>query len=70
MVLVSNLKFYISLSSNNQIDNEEYGEALALAHTYELDSDLVYQRQWRKVPATVESIHDYLVSMLKTSQFL
>ncbi|CAB1339734.1 unnamed protein product, partial [Coregonus sp. 'balchen'] len=31
-----------------KIDNEEYGEALSLAQAYGLDSDLVYQRQWRK----------------------
>lgn len=45
-----------------QIDGEEYGEALALARTYGLDCDLVYQRQWRKSPVSVASIQDYLVS--------
>lgn len=44
-----------------QIDNEEYGEALSLAHAYNLDSDLVYQRQWRKSTVSVASIQDYLV---------
>ncbi|KAF8777200.1 Neuroblastoma-amplified sequence like protein [Argiope bruennichi] len=53
-----------------KISNEEYGEALALANTYNLDSDLVYQRQWRKMPATVESIHDYLSKIKKRSWVL
>ncbi|GFR05331.1 neuroblastoma-amplified sequence [Trichonephila clavata] len=53
-----------------KISNEEYGEALALAKTYNLDSDLVYQRQWRKMPATVESIHDYLSKIKKRSWVL
>lgn len=44
-----------------QIDNEEYGEALSLAQAYNLDSDLVYQRQWRKSPVSIASIQDYLV---------
>ena len=45
-----------------QIEHEEYGEALVLAETYGLDSDLVYQKQWRKSRVSVASIHDYLVS--------
>lgn len=44
-----------------KIDNEEYGEALALAMAYNLDCDLVYQRQWHKSPVSVASINDYLV---------
>lgn len=47
--------------SVRQIDNEEYGEALSLAHAYNLDSDLVYQRQWRKSTVSIASIQDYLV---------
>lgn len=47
--------------SFSQIDNEEYGEALSLAHAYNLDSDLVYQRQWRKSTVSIASIQDYLV---------
>ncbi|OWK10072.1 NBAS [Cervus elaphus hippelaphus] len=31
-----------------KIESEEYEEALSLAQTYGLDTDLVYQRQWRK----------------------
>jgi len=45
-----------------QLDMEEYGVALDLAWKYSLDSDLVYQRQWRNCPVSVTSIHDYLVS--------
>lgn len=45
-----------------QIDNEEYGEALALAKAYNLDCDLVYQQQWRNNKVSVATIHDYLVS--------
>ncbi|MGH0150881.1 UNVERIFIED_CONTAM: hypothetical protein FKN15_036299, partial [Acipenser sinensis] len=43
------------------IDNEEYGEALSLAQAYGLDSDLVYQRQWRKSTVSIASIQDYLM---------
>ena len=32
-----------------------------LAKTYDLDCDLVYQRQWRRMPVSVTSIQDYLV---------
>lgn len=46
---------------STQIDNEEYGEALSLAQAYNLDSDLVYQRQWRKSTVSIASIQDYLV---------
>lgn len=53
-----------------KINNEEYGEALALAKTYNLDCDLVYQRQWRKMPVTVESINDYLSKITKRSWVL
>jgi hypothetical protein len=40
---------------------EEYGEALQLAHAYKLDSDLVYQKQWRSKPISESTINDYLV---------
>lgn len=45
-----------------QIDNEEYGDALQLARTYQLDCDLVYQRQWSTSPISKATIEDYLVS--------
>ncbi|XP_075215601.1 NBAS subunit of NRZ tethering complex-like isoform X2 [Lycorma delicatula] len=48
-----------------RIDSEEYGEALALAYTYGLDTDRVYQRQWRNSPVSVETIHEYLGKISK-----
>ncbi|RMC17230.1 hypothetical protein DUI87_05808 [Hirundo rustica rustica] len=53
-----------------KIDNEEYGEALSLAQTYGLDSDLVYQRQWRKSAVNVASIQDYLSKIKKRTWVL
>uniref|UniRef100_A0A8C5T7B4 NBAS subunit of NRZ tethering complex n=1 Tax=Malurus cyaneus samueli TaxID=2593467 RepID=A0A8C5T7B4_9PASS len=53
-----------------KIDNEEYGEALSLAQTYGLDSDLVYQRQWRKSAVNVSSIQDYLSKIKKRAWVL
>lgn len=45
-----------------QIDNEEYGDALQLARTYQLDCDLVYQQQWSNSIISKATIEDYLVS--------
>ncbi|XP_070541643.1 NBAS subunit of NRZ tethering complex-like [Ptychodera flava] len=53
-----------------KIDNEEYGEALALARKYGLDSDMVYQRQWRKSKVSIASISDYLSKITKRSWVL
>ncbi|NXG33710.1 NBAS protein, partial [Dromaius novaehollandiae] len=53
-----------------KIDNEEYGEALSLAQTYGLDSDLVYQRQWRKSAVNIASIQDYLSKIRKRAWVL
>ncbi|CAN7992702.1 unnamed protein product [Ixodes hexagonus] len=53
-----------------KIDAEEYGEALALARTYGLDSDLVYQRQWRRSTASVAAIQDYLSKITKRTWVL
>ncbi|XP_069462044.1 NBAS subunit of NRZ tethering complex isoform X2 [Ambystoma mexicanum] len=53
-----------------KIDNEEYGEALSLAQAYDLDSDLVYQRQWRKSTVNIASIQDYLSKIKKRSWVL
>uniref|UniRef100_A0A8V0XHN5 NBAS subunit of NRZ tethering complex n=1 Tax=Gallus gallus TaxID=9031 RepID=A0A8V0XHN5_CHICK len=53
-----------------KIDNEEYDEALSLAQTYGLDSDLVYQRQWRKSAVNVASIQDYLSKIKKRAWVL
>ncbi|XP_053317315.1 NBAS subunit of NRZ tethering complex [Spea bombifrons] len=53
-----------------KIDNEEYGEALSLAQAYGLDTDLVYQRQWRKSAVNVATIQDYLSKIKKRSWVL
>ncbi|XP_035278775.1 neuroblastoma-amplified sequence [Anguilla anguilla] len=53
-----------------KIDSEEYGEALSLAQAYDLDSDLVYQRQWRKSTVSIASIQDYLSKIKKRSWVL
>ncbi|XP_054617752.1 NBAS subunit of NRZ tethering complex isoform X3 [Dunckerocampus dactyliophorus] len=53
-----------------KIDSEEYGEALSLAQAYNLDSDLVYQRQWRKSTVSIASIQDYLSKIRKRSWVL
>ncbi|XP_075057514.1 NBAS subunit of NRZ tethering complex isoform X2 [Mixophyes fleayi] len=53
-----------------KIDNEEYGEALSLAHAYGLDTDLVYQRQWRKSAVNIATIQDYLSKIRKRSWVL
>jgi hypothetical protein len=44
-----------------KLESEEYGEALQLAKTYNLDSDLVYKKQWQSKPITKSTILDYLV---------
>ncbi|XP_069692436.1 NBAS subunit of NRZ tethering complex-like isoform X2 [Periplaneta americana] len=53
-----------------KIDNEEYGEALALAKAYNLDCDLVYQQQWRNSKVSIATIHDYLSKVTKRSWVL
>uniref|UniRef100_A0A8C2EEM5 NBAS subunit of NRZ tethering complex n=1 Tax=Cyprinus carpio TaxID=7962 RepID=A0A8C2EEM5_CYPCA len=62
----------VSLRSTTQvelyqrkIDNKEYGEAFNFAQAYGLDSDLVYQRQWRKSTVSITSNQDYLVKLLQ-----
>ncbi|GLH06021.1 Neuroblastoma-amplified sequence [Gryllus bimaculatus] len=53
-----------------KIDNEEYGDALDLARTYNLDCDLVYQRQWRNSKVSIHTIRDYLSKITKRSWVL
>ncbi|KAG9494612.1 hypothetical protein GDO78_002120 [Eleutherodactylus coqui] len=53
-----------------EIDHEEYGEALSLAQAYGLDTDLVYQRQWRKSAVNIATIQDYLSKIKKRSWVL
>ncbi len=45
----------------SKLHSEEYGEALQLAKSYKLDTDLVYQKQWRSKPISKSTIIDYLV---------
>lgn len=46
------------------MEAEQYEEALMLAQQYGLDCDQVYQRQWQNNPHSVDSIHNYLVSVV------
>ncbi|XP_072167418.1 NBAS subunit of NRZ tethering complex-like [Diadema setosum] len=48
-----------------KIQMEEYGEALALSQRFGLDSDVVYQTQWRKTRVSLASIQDYLSKITK-----
>ena len=48
-----------------KLQNEEYGEALILAKQFDLDSDLVHMRQWRKHAVSKASIQDYLRKISK-----
>nr|CAD7398642.1 unnamed protein product [Timema cristinae] len=53
-----------------RIDNEEYDEALSLAHAYNLDCDQVYQRQWRNSEVSIDTIHNFLSKITKRSWVL
>ena len=45
-----------------KLNSEEYGEALQLARSYHLDTDLVYQKQWHNKSISKHTITDYLVN--------
>ncbi|XP_071954493.1 NBAS subunit of NRZ tethering complex-like isoform X2 [Antedon mediterranea] len=53
-----------------KIENEEYGEALILGRRYNLDTDKVYQHQWRNNRVSKASIYDYLNKVQKQSWVL
>ena len=53
-----------------KIDMEEYGEALIMAQHYGLDSDQVYERQWRSSNLSVVAIKDYLAKIKRRSLVL
>ncbi|XP_053978605.1 NBAS subunit of NRZ tethering complex-like isoform X1 [Hylaeus volcanicus] len=55
---------------SRKIDIEEYEEALALANTYNLDTDLVYQTQWRKSELSLNAIQEHLSKVSKRSWVL
>ncbi|XP_026731752.1 neuroblastoma-amplified sequence-like isoform X2 [Trichoplusia ni] len=50
---------------SRKIESGNYNEALALADTFNLDSDLVYQQQWRKNPVSTDAIQKYLSKVSK-----
>ncbi|XP_062524518.1 NBAS subunit of NRZ tethering complex [Bombyx mori] len=50
---------------SRKIESGKYTEALALAEEFGLDSDLVYQQQWRKNPVSTEAIQKYLSKVSK-----
>lgn len=43
-----------------KVDQGEYGEALNIAQTNDLNTDLIYERQWELSPVTQASIQSYL----------
>ena len=53
-----------------KIDMEEYGEALIMSQHYGLDSDQVYDRQWRLSNLSVVAIKDYLSKIKRRSLVL
>ncbi|XP_057318854.1 NBAS subunit of NRZ tethering complex-like [Microplitis mediator] len=55
---------------SRKIDLEEYDEALALAKSYNLDTDLVYQTQWRKSKFSMKAIKEHLSKVRKRSWVL
>ncbi|XP_076178527.1 NBAS subunit of NRZ tethering complex isoform X2 [Ptiloglossa arizonensis] len=55
---------------SRKIDMEAYEEALALANTYNLDTDLVYQTQWRKSELSLNAIQEHLSKVTKRSWVL
>ncbi|XP_045779272.1 neuroblastoma-amplified sequence-like isoform X2 [Maniola jurtina] len=50
---------------SRKIESGSYTEALTLAETFNLDSDLVYQQQWRKNPVSTDAIQNYLSKVSK-----
>ncbi|XP_047984540.1 LOW QUALITY PROTEIN: NBAS subunit of NRZ tethering complex-like [Leguminivora glycinivorella] len=50
---------------SRKIESGNYTEALALAEEFGLDSDLVYQQQWRKNPVSTDAIQKYLSKVSK-----
>ncbi|XP_063549140.1 NBAS subunit of NRZ tethering complex-like [Cydia strobilella] len=50
---------------SRKIESGNYTEALALAKEFGLDSDLVYQQQWRKNAVSTDAIQKYLSKVSK-----
>ena len=55
---------------SRKIAAEEYGEAILLAQHYGLDTDLVYERQWRRSTKSGAAIQDYLGKMVRRQPVL
>ena len=53
-----------------KIEMEEYGEALIMAQHYGLDTDQVYDRQWRLSNLSIVAIKDYLEKIKRRSLVL
>ena len=53
-----------------KIEMEEYGEALILAQHYNLDSDQVYERQWKLSNMSTTAISDYFTKIKRRSLVL
>lgn len=58
------LKLTCVVFFNVQIELGDFTEALNLAENYNLDTDRVYQSQWRKGPVNEKTISSYLVSQI------
>ena len=71
-----NYKLVVFLSTtpeelySRKIEMEEYGEALILAQHYNLDSDQVYERQWKLSNLSTTSISDYLTKIKRRALVL
>ena len=61
---------YFSNNCVQRFISQEYEEALALANTYNLDTDLVYQTQWRKSQFSRKDIQEHLSKVSKRSWVL
>ncbi|CAB4488239.1 unnamed protein product [Rhizophagus irregularis] len=45
---------------NRKINALDYDDALVIAKTYDLDTDVIYQAQWQDAEVSESAIHDYL----------
>ncbi|CAF1226799.1 unnamed protein product, partial [Didymodactylos carnosus] len=56
---------------NRLISERDYGEALRLCHTFNLDTDSIYQLQWKQsLTVTEATIHSYLYRISKRAWVL
>ncbi|CAG8436129.1 5517_t:CDS:2 [Funneliformis mosseae] len=45
---------------NRKINALDYDDALVIAETYDLDTDIIYQARWKDAEVSEAAIHDYL----------